>query len=83
MKSPYLMFLGPIAGLLLGVAFKFRLLPFLSSDTILSGGQQVPTATFANFMARIFFIFAVVSFAVAVIYLLIQRRRQTSENRNV
>lgn len=74
------MFLGPIAAVILGVLFRFRVLPFLKSDTILSGGKQMPTVDFANFMSRIFFIFAAASFVLAVVWLIIQRRKRTDEN---
>jgi len=80
MKSPYLLFLGPVAAVVLGVLFKFRLLPFLRSDTILSGGRQIPTADFAGFMARTFFIFAAASLILAVACVLARRRKQTPEN---
>jgi hypothetical protein len=80
MKSAYLMFLGPVAAVVLGVLFKFRLLPFLRSDTILSGGRQIPTADFAGFMSRAFFIFAAASLVLAVTYVLVRRRKQTPEN---
>jgi hypothetical protein len=80
MKSPYLIFLGPIAALILGVLFRFRVFPFLKSDTILSGGRQVATAEFAAFMSGIFFIFAAASLVVAVVYFFIRRRKGTHGN---
>ena len=77
MKSPYVMFLGPIGGVILGVLFRFRVLPFLKSDTILSGGREVPTLDFANFVSCMFFVFAAASFALAVAWSTIQRRKRS------
>ncbi|PYJ84518.1 MAG: hypothetical protein DME22_12435 [Verrucomicrobia bacterium] len=51
------MLLGGGCALVLGTLFKFRILPFLKGDTILSGGRQMPTAEFAAFGARWFYIF--------------------------
>jgi len=48
------MFFGPLAGVVLGVLFRLRLMPFLRADTIRSGGKEVPTVDFANMMSRIF-----------------------------
>ena len=79
MKSRYVMFLGPVAAVILGVLFRLRLLPFLNGDTIVSGGKEVPTADFANFMSRIFFIFAFAALVFAIIYLMIGRRKAARE----
>jgi hypothetical protein len=52
--SPLSLLLGGACALVLGTLFKFRILPFLKGDTILSGGRQMPTAEFAAFGARWF-----------------------------
>jgi len=54
------MLLGGACAFVLGTLFKFRILPFLKGDTILSGGRQVPTEEFAEFGARWFYIFGTV-----------------------
>ena len=41
----------------MGTLFKFRALPFLKDETILSHGKQVSTSEFAAFGARWFYIF--------------------------
>jgi hypothetical protein len=51
------MLTGGVGALVMGTLFKYRVLPFLKDDTILSGGKQMPTADFAAFMARGFYIF--------------------------
>ncbi len=51
------MLIGGTGALVMGTLFKYRALPFLKDDTILSGGKQVPTADFAAFGARWFYIF--------------------------
>jgi len=73
--SPISMFVGGIGGIILGVAFKYRLLPFLKPDTILSGGKQVPTEQFANFAANIFFVFAAVCLVASTIWFIARKPR--------
>ena len=55
--------------------FKFRLLPFLKADTILSGGKQVPTAEFADLMARNLFIAAGIILSMALVLFLARKAR--------
>jgi hypothetical protein len=43
-------FLAALAGAVLGTLVRYRALPFLWADTILSGGKLVPTAQWAAFM---------------------------------
>jgi hypothetical protein len=57
--APLSLFLAIFGGLLMGSLFQFRLLPFLKSETILSGGKMVPTADFASSIARGFFAFSI------------------------
>jgi hypothetical protein len=57
--SPLSMLIGGMGALVMGTLFKFRALPFLKADTILSGGKQMPTSEFAAFGARWFYIFGV------------------------
>ena len=79
LKSPYLMLISPVGACILGILFKFRVLPFLKDDTIKSGGRMVNTADFANMMARMFFIFAGFSLVVAVLYIAMQLKRKRSQ----
>jgi hypothetical protein len=51
------MLLGGASAFVLGTLFKFRILPFLKGDTILSGGRPIPTEEFAEFGARWFYVF--------------------------
>ena len=51
------MLLGGACALGLGPRFKFRVLPFLKGDTIMSVGRPMPTEEFAEFGARWFYIF--------------------------
>jgi hypothetical protein len=76
--TPKSMLLGSIGAIVLGMLFKFRALPFLKAETILSGGKQVPTADFASFMANGFFIFGFGTFVVAIAYLAFQKKRRNS-----
>jgi hypothetical protein len=55
--SRFSMLLGGACALVLGTLFKFRILPFLKGDTILSGGRPMPTEEFAEFGARWFYVF--------------------------
>ena len=51
------MLIGGVCAFVLGTPFKFRVLPFLKGDTIVSGGREMPTQEFAAFGARWFYIF--------------------------
>lgn len=53
----------------MGMLFKYRALPFLKDDTMLSGGKQVSTAEFAATCARGFYFFAGVCIVAALIWL--------------
>ncbi len=53
----------------MGFLFKFRMLPFLKADTIMSGGHPVPTEQYANWMSTGFFVFGSVFLAGAVLWL--------------
>jgi hypothetical protein len=54
--SPLTMLVGGMVSLGIGTLFKYRVLPFLKEETILSGGKLMPTANFAAFGARGFYI---------------------------
>ncbi len=64
----------PLVGLLsavwsgvLGTLIRFRMLPFLKEDTILSGGKQVPTEQFAHFGSNFFYGAAAAIFVLGLI----------------
>jgi hypothetical protein len=63
-------FLAALWALVLGTLIRFRDLPFLRGDTILSGGRLVPTEQWAAFMSRFFYIASAVFLAVGLITLL-------------
>lgn len=60
-------FLGSLWAIILGTLFRFRVLPFLHADTILSGGKQVPTKQFAHFGSNFFYCGAVVFFVFSLV----------------
>ena len=60
--------LGGACALVLGTLFKFRILPFLKGDTILSGGRPMPTEEFAEFGARWFYIFGIACILCSLIW---------------
>ena len=74
--SPLSMLLGGIGAFFLGTLFKLRLLPFLKADTIMSGGKEMPTAEFAAFGARWFFIFGSVCVTGALLWLVVRLRKK-------
>ena len=47
-------FFAALWAITLGLLFRFRVLPFLKDDTILSGGKQVPTEQFAHIASNFF-----------------------------
>jgi len=64
-SSPLSATIGGLGALAMGFLCKFRVLPFLKPDTILSGGRLVPTAEFANLMASFFFVGSAVILSIA------------------
>ena len=60
----------------MGTLFKYRALPFLKDDTILSGGKQIPTEGFAASGARMFYIFGAACLIGSLIWLLIRARKK-------
>jgi hypothetical protein len=66
------MLLGGFCGFILGSIFKFRALPFLKEETILSGGRAVPTADFAASLARWFYIFGLACVVGSVLWLIVR-----------
>ena len=70
------MLLGGTCAFVLGTLFKFRALPFLKDDTILSVGRQVPTEEFAELFARWFYVFGTACMLVSLIWWAVGRRKQ-------
>ena len=70
------MLVGGICAFVLGALFRLRLLPFLKDDTILSGGNQVPTAKFAAFGAWCFYIFGSACVVGSLIWFAIRSRKK-------
>jgi hypothetical protein len=62
-------FVAALGALILGTLVRFRALPFLRGDTILSAGRLVPTEQWIAFMSRFFYIGSAVFVAVGVIAL--------------
>ena len=56
--------------IILGFLFRFRVLPFLKADTILSGGRQVPTERFAHIASLFFWGSAAVVIVIGVVVVL-------------
>ena len=71
-------FLSASWAIILGFLFRFRVLPFLQADTILSGGKQVPTEQFAHFASTFFWIGAavVITLGIVGIFTLSEPRRR-------
>ena len=61
----------------MGTLFKYRALPFLKDDTMLSGGKQVPTADFAAFGARWFYVFGVACVIGSLVWFAVRARKKT------
>ena len=60
--------------IILGFLFRFRVLPFLKADTILSGGKQVPTEQFAHIASLFFWGAAAVVIVLGIVIVLVLRR---------
>lgn len=69
--APFLACAGALA---MALMFHVRALPFLRSDTIVSGGRLVPTQDFADFSARMFLYFALFSFLIGLVQVWYSRR---------
>lgn len=63
-------FLGALASVVLGTLVRYRALPFLKVDMILSGGKLVPTEQWAAFMSKFFYIGSAVMVVIGIIALL-------------
>jgi hypothetical protein len=72
--SPFSMLIGGAAGVVMGTLFKYRALPFLKGNTIISGGKQMPTAEFAAFGARWFYVFGAACVIGSLIWLAVRAR---------
>src|SRR5882762_3098279 len=68
--SPLGCFLAALAGAVLGTLVRYRALPFLWDDTILSAGKLVPTVQWAAFMSKFFYLGSAVMVVTGIIALL-------------
>ena len=65
--APTSNFLTSLWSIILGTFIRYRALPFLRVDTILSGGKQVPTEHIAHSGSHFFYVVAVVFFAIGLV----------------
>lgn len=63
-------FLATFWAIVLGTLMRFRLLPFLYPDTVMSGGKEVPTEQLAHFFSNFFYVGAAVMFVLGLVGLL-------------
>jgi len=70
--------LGGACALVLGTLFKFRILPFLKGDMILSGGRPLSTEEFAEFGARWFYIFGIACILCSLIWWAVRATKKKS-----
>jgi len=73
--SSFRSLIGGLCALVIGTLFKFRALWFLKADTIVSGGKEMPTAEFAAYGARIFFVVGILFVAGALVGIVRSRRK--------
>ena len=71
--SPISMLTGGVVALILGVLFRFRVLPFLKPDMMLSGGKEVSTAHFSAWTSKVFFISGIVCILASLIWMTVRR----------
>ncbi len=76
--APMHSFLGTLGMIVAGTLCRYRMLPFLQADTVLSHGQQVPAEHIAHFLSNAFYGIAAFAFLTGVIGLLTldEARRQ-------
>ena len=74
--SPLTLMLTGFVGFVLGALCRYRALPFLKGDTILSGGRQVPTTDFAASLTQMFFIFGAVCITGSLVLFVVRRKRK-------
>jgi hypothetical protein len=67
--SPMGCFLGSLAALVMPTLVRHRALPFLRNETILSGGQLVPTTEWVAFAAKFFYAGSAVALVVGIVAL--------------
>ena len=65
--APLWCFFAGAWAFILGTLLRWRLLPFLHSDTILSGGKEVSTAQAAVFFSKWFFIAGAILLALGLL----------------
>lgn len=75
--SPISLLIGGAGAFVMGTLFKFRVLPFLKPDTILSGGKPVSTAEFAAWGARTFYTFGLACVIGWLIWFAVKSRKKT------
>ena len=71
MSGPIRWILGGVSGLVLATIVRYRALPFLQHDTILSGGKLYPTAQWASAMAKFLYIGSAVFLLIGMLSLFI------------
>jgi len=76
--TPLSSLVGGIGALVFGVLCKYRVLPFLHADTIVSGGRPIPTADFAAYLSKMFFLFSAFAIALAVLLFFAHRGKGNS-----
>jgi hypothetical protein len=72
MSGPVRWILGSLSGFVLATLVRYRALPFLQHDTILSGGKPYPTAEWAPAMAKFLYVGSTIFLLIGVISLLIR-----------
>jgi hypothetical protein len=73
--KPFSILFGGASALVLGTLCRYRVLPFLKDDTILSGGKRVPTAEMAAMFERMFYAFGAACIIGSLIWFAAQARR--------
>jgi hypothetical protein len=80
-SPPVRWILAGILGVVFGLLFRFRALPFLREDMIMSGGKLYPTAQWAPAMATFFYLGSAVFLLVGVVWPVIASKSRDLTNR--
>ena len=75
-----IIFLASAAAAALGLLSKFRILPFLRPDAVMSGGKLVSAEELATLFSRLFFGFAAVAFLIGLVLLFVYVRKRSREH---
>jgi hypothetical protein len=75
--TPLSSLIGGISGLVLGTLCKYRILPFLRPDTMVSGGRSISTADFAANISNLFYLFGAFSLILCIVLFLKLRAKQS------